>query len=214
MFKLSFYLLLSASCIFYCSFDSITDRIQLNILCLPILSMLHWNLKFMTWLSNRRFVWIRSCIPPTGWHTAGSAPRGGSLPRAHALHYSHSSPLHRGLVDCQYSRLHSRTDMARNGCWLPHYSPHHLSTQLWPLHDLDGLDVWNSTRPTRRRCQEDLVPLVPFEISGGETVLCALQMYILSTTCWFFLFIERSWVWKRIWNSCVTLFNFSMWLWF
>lgn len=140
-------------------------------------------IKFVTY-DLACFGFNRFGLPPTGWDIAGSTTRSSSLPSANAFHNTHSPSIHRGHMDCKHSWLHTRQVMACNGCWLSYHTPHHLSSQLWPLHNMDGLDVRNSSRSPRWRGQEDITNVAAFVSLEFGRVPCVslLCCFIMSKT--------------------------------
>ncbi|GFY82869.1 sterol 1 [Actinidia rufa] len=92
-----------------------------------------------------------------GWDTAGITTCYSTFPWAYAFQNAYSPYICGGHMDCKHPRLHPRETLACNGCRLPHHPPHYVPPQLWPLHDMDGLDVWNSSPSYGCRVQEDMM---------------------------------------------------------
>ncbi|GFS36870.1 sterol 1 [Actinidia rufa] len=106
---------------------------------------------------NTLFPFAGFGVPPLGWDTAGITTCYSTFPWAYAFQNAYSPYICGGHMDCKHPRLHPRETLACNGCRLPHHPPHYVPPQLWPLHDMDGLDVWNSSPSYGCRVQEDMM---------------------------------------------------------
>ena len=91
----------------------------------------------------------RARVSSSGWDFASNTTCVCPLHFPNALQDAHCSYILGGRVDDKHPWLHSRQGMAGHGCRLPYHSPHNLPPQLWPLHHLDGLDVWHAPWASR-----------------------------------------------------------------
>lgn len=98
-------------------------------------------------------MYLRFGVSPSWWDSSGFTTFSFFVFYPNPFYYTFSSHFPWGCLDCKHSWLHSWKAVACYGCWLPHHSPHYISAQLWPLYHLDGLDVWDSSRPGGGRWQ-------------------------------------------------------------
>lgn len=102
-------------------------------------------------------MYLRFGVSPSWWDSSGITSYPFFVFYPNSFYYTFSSPFPWGCLDCKYSWLHSWKGVACYGCWLPHHSPHYISAQLWPLHHMDGLDVWHTSRPQGGRRQGNVM---------------------------------------------------------
>jgi hypothetical protein len=93
-------------------------------------------------MTTKTHLLSRTRVSPTGWYSASDTACACALPLPNALQDAHRSRVLGGRVDDKHPRLHSRQVMASHGSGVSHHPPYDLPPQLWPLHRLDGLDVW------------------------------------------------------------------------
>lgn len=74
------------------------------------------------------FLYFRFGISPTGWYTAGPSTCYSTLHSANPFYHTFRALIPWGHMDNKHSWLHPWQAMALDGCWLSHYSPHHIPT--------------------------------------------------------------------------------------
>lgn len=126
---------------------------------------------------------VRFGFSPAWWDIAGCTTCGSTLSCADAFHDTHFTAISWGYMDCKHSWLHPFQLMARNGCWLPHHPSYYLSSQLWPLYDMDGLDLWHSSWPLGWWIQGHVI-LPDYSFSHSNFDLCVGLSSLHVNLCW------------------------------
>jgi hypothetical protein len=137
--------------------------------------------------------YVRFGFSPAWRDIAGSTTCRSTISCANAFYDPHFAPILWGYMDGKHSWLHPCQLMACNGCWLPHHPSHYLSAQLWPFHNMDGLDLWHSSWPLGWWIQEGhvMLPDFSFRHSNFDILICivffACKVLVLANPCTRFL---------------------------